>query len=161
MDIQLYATDEELKEFPEDKTDPDQNSSPNSIHLLTSDLSRPHIDLPRPPTSLPVSTTKIRCRCKAKRSGKHKSKSNSKDSIVTHSVVQLNECLLPIQEKRVTHSDECHGLPVRSVIQLVTHSARGGPAHSRSACCQSAQCRLAQCGSAQCSHPTTVVPAAA
>ena len=99
MDIQLYATDEELKEFPEDKTDPDKISSPNNIHLLTSDLPRPHTDLPRSPTSLPVSITKARHSFKAKRSRKCKSKSNSKNLIVTHSVVQLNECLPPIQEK--------------------------------------------------------------
>ena len=40
MDIQLYATDE-LKEFPEDKTDSDKISGPNNIHLSASDLPRP------------------------------------------------------------------------------------------------------------------------
>ena len=45
MDIQLFATDEELKEFPEDKTDPDTASSPNSIYLLIFDLPRSHTDL--------------------------------------------------------------------------------------------------------------------
>ena len=99
MDIQLYATDKELKEFPEDKTDQDKISSPNNIHLLISDLPRPHTDLLRPQTSLPVSTTKTRYRCKAKRSHKCKSRFNSKTPIVTHSVFQLNECLPPIQEK--------------------------------------------------------------
>ena len=99
MDIQLHATDEELKEFPEDKTDPNKITSPSKIHLSTFDLPRPHTDLPRPPTSLPVSTTKTRRRCKAKRSRKHKSKSNGKNPIVTRSVVQLNKCLPPIQEK--------------------------------------------------------------
>ena len=99
MDIQLYATDKELKEFPEDKTDPDNMSSPNNIYLLTSDLPRPHTDLPRPPTCLPVSTTKTRCRCKAKRSHRCKSIFNSKNPIVTHPVIQLNKCLPPIQEK--------------------------------------------------------------
>ena len=59
MDIQLFATDEELKEFPEDKTDPDTITSPNSIHLLTSDLPRPHTDLPKSPSSLPGSITKL------------------------------------------------------------------------------------------------------
>ena len=99
MDIQLFATDKEPKEFPEDKTDPDNISSPDTIHLSTFDLPRPHTDLSRPPTSLPVSTTKTRCRCKAKRSHRRKSKFNSKNPIVTHSVVQLNECLPPIQKK--------------------------------------------------------------
>ena len=144
MDIQLYATDEELKEFPEDKTDPDKISSPNNIHLLTSDLPRPHTDLPRPPTSLPVSTTKTRHRCKAKRSHKCKSKSNSKNPIVTHSVIQLNECLPPIQEKgsliqmsAVAYlSDQSFsqslGQPVVSqpvVVQPVVRSAHGWSAH--------------------------------
>ena len=59
MDIQLFATDEEIKEFAEDKTDPDTTSSPNSIHLLTSDLPRPDTDLPKSPSSLPVSITKL------------------------------------------------------------------------------------------------------
>ena len=99
MDIQLYVTDEELKAFPEDQTDPDNISSPDNIHLSTSDLPRPHTDLPRLPTSLPVSTTKTRCRHKAKRSRKHKTRANSKNPIVTHSVIQLNECLPPIQKK--------------------------------------------------------------
>ena len=101
MDIQLFATDEELKEFPEDKTDPDTIPSPNSIHLSMSDLPRPHTDLPKSPSRLPVSITKTRCRSKAKRSHKckSKSKSNSKNPIVTHSVIQVNECLPPIQEK--------------------------------------------------------------
>ena len=99
MDIQLFVTDEELKEFPEDKTDPDTITSPNSIHLLTSDLPRPHTDLPKSPSSLPVSITKTRCRHKAKRRHRRKSKSNSKNPIVTCSVIQLNECLPPIQKK--------------------------------------------------------------
>ena len=98
-DIQLYATDEELKEFPEDETDSDKISGPNNIHLSTSDLPRPLTDLPRPPASLPTSTAKARCRCKAKRSCNRKTKSNGKNPIVTHSVIQLNECLSPIQEK--------------------------------------------------------------
>ena len=101
MDIQLFATDKELKEFPEDKTDPDTISSPNNIHLLTSDLPRPYTDLPKSPSRLPVSITKTRCRCKAKRNCKHKSRSNSKNPIVTHSVIQLNECLPPIQKKEL------------------------------------------------------------
>ena len=99
MDIQLFATDEELKEFPEDKTDPDTITSPCSIHLLTSDLPRQHTELPKSPSSLPVSITKTRPRRKTKRSHRRKSKSNSKNPIVTRSVIQLNECLPPIQKK--------------------------------------------------------------
>ena len=100
MDIQLFATDKELKEFPEDKTDPDTTSSPNSIHLLTSDLPRPHTDLPKSPSSLPFRIIKTRRRCKTKRSCRHKVKSNSKNPIVNCSVIQVNDCLPPIQEKQ-------------------------------------------------------------
>ena len=100
MDIQLFATDKELKEFPEDKTDPDITSSPNSIHIFTSDLPRPHTVLPKSPSSLPVSITKTRCRCKTKRNYRCKSKSNSKDPIVNCSVIQVNDCLPPIQKKQ-------------------------------------------------------------
>ena len=98
MDIQLFATDEELKEFPENKTDPDTTSSPNSINLSTSDLSRSHTDLPKSQSSLLISKTK--CRHRTKRSCRHKSKSNSKNPIVNHSVIQVNDCLAPIQEKQ-------------------------------------------------------------
>ena len=99
MDIQLFVTDEELKEFPEDKTDPDTISSPNSIHLSTSDLPRPHTDLPKSPSILPVSITKTRHRHKTKRSHRCKSKTQGTNPIVTRSVIQLNECLPPIQGK--------------------------------------------------------------
>ena len=99
MDIQLYATDEVLEEFPEDENDSDKISDPNNIYLSISDLPRPLTDLPRPPASLPTSTAKVRCRYKAKRSHNHKTKSIGKNPIVTHSVIQLNECLSPIQEK--------------------------------------------------------------
>ena len=61
MDIQLYATDKELKEFPEDETDSDKISGPNNIHLSISDLPGPLTDLPRSPASLPPSTAKVRC----------------------------------------------------------------------------------------------------
>ena len=46
----------------------------------------------------------------AKRSHKHKSKSNSKNPIVTGSVIQLNECLPPIQKKEslIQMSDMAH-----------------------------------------------------
>ena len=154
MDIQLYATDEELKEFPEDKTDSDKISGPNNIHLSTSDLPRPLTDLPRPPTSLPTSTAKARCRHKAKRSHAiTRQDLPSKNPIVTHSVIQVNECLSPIQEKGSLIQMSACGLPVRSVIQSVTHSAHGGSACSQSARCQSAWSRSVQSGPALCSHP--------
>ena len=65
MDIQLFATDEELREFPENKTDsednidPDTTSNPKSINLMASDLPRPCADLPKFPSSLPVNKTKL------------------------------------------------------------------------------------------------------
>ena len=102
MDIQLFATDKELREFPENKTDsedntdPDTTSSPNSINLTAYDLPRSHTDLPKSPSSLPISKTKCRCRTK----GGHRRKSNSKNPIVNHSVFQVNDCLAPIQEKQ-------------------------------------------------------------
>ena len=104
MDIQLFATDEELREFPENKTDsgdnidPDTTYSPNSINLSTSDLPRSHTDLSKSQSSLPI--RKARCRHRTKRSCRCKSKSNSKNPIVSHSVVQVNNCLAPIQEKQ-------------------------------------------------------------
>ena len=87
MDIQLYATDKELKAFPEDETDSDKISGLNNIHLSTSDLPRLLTDLPRPPASLPTSTAKARYRGKAKRSRNHKTKSNGQNPIATCSVV--------------------------------------------------------------------------
>ena len=70
MDIQLFATDKELREFPENKTDsedntdPDTTSSPNNIDLTASDLPISHTDLPKSPSSLPISKAKCRCRTK-------------------------------------------------------------------------------------------------
>ena len=50
MDIQLFATDEELQHFPESKTDSSmvQDKTPNtkSINLAASDLPKSHSDLP-------------------------------------------------------------------------------------------------------------------
>ena len=56
MDIQLFATDEELQDFPETKTDstvPDKTPKSNSINLAASDLPRSHSHLPRIPSRLP------------------------------------------------------------------------------------------------------------
>ena len=115
MDIQLFATDEELREFPEhkiehqtesktileNKTDfntvPASTSSPNSINLMTSDLPRSHTDLPKCSSSLPVSKTK----CRTKGSRRCKSQSNTKILVGGHSVVQVNDCLGTIQEKQL------------------------------------------------------------
>ena len=117
MDIQLFATDEELREFPENKTDsntvPDKTLSPNAINLMTSDLPR-HTDLPKFSFSLPVSKAK----CRTKRSRRCRSLSNSKNFIGGHSVIQVNDCLALIQEKQL-------------VIQL-TNVAYLGQSFSRS-----------------------------
>ena len=100
MDIQLFTTDEELREFPENKTDsntvPDKTLSPNSINLMASDLPR-HTDLPKFPSSLPVSKAK----CRTKRSHRYRSRSNSKNSRGSRSVIQVNDCLASIQEKQL------------------------------------------------------------
>ena len=56
MDIQLFATDEELQDFPETKTDStihDKTPKSNSINLAASDLPRSHSHLPRIPSRLP------------------------------------------------------------------------------------------------------------
>ena len=155
MDIQLFATDEELREFPENKTDsntvPDTTPSPNSINLMASDLPRPHTDLPKFPSSLPVSKTK----CRTKRS--RRCKSNSKNPIGNHSVIQVNDCLASIQEKQL-------------VIQLTNVAYLGQSfSHSLSQPMVAppivgqlrSQSVSVQCGSAQSSHPSTVVPLAA
>ena len=70
MDIQLYVTEEELKELPEDqtdKTDLDSVSKPKDILLPTSDLPRSSTDLPKPLANLPSSAAKARHQCKARR----------------------------------------------------------------------------------------------
>ena len=81
MDIQLFATDEELQDFPENKTDstvPD-NKTPksNSINLMASDLPRSHSHLPRIPSRLP----ERKIRCKSRKDHRRKSRSNTEDSI--------------------------------------------------------------------------------
>ena len=98
MDIQLFATDKELREFPESKTDSstvlDKTPSPKDINLMASDLPRSHADLPKIPSSLPDHKSK----CKSRRRRRHKSR--SKNSIVGHLVVQANDPLYSIREKQ-------------------------------------------------------------
>ena len=79
MDIQLFATDEELQDFPENKTDstvPDKTPKSNSINLAASDLPRSHSHLPRIPSRLPE--RKIRHRSRRD----HHNRSRSKSSVV-------------------------------------------------------------------------------
>ena len=98
MDLQLFATDEELGEFPESKTDSstahDKTPSPKDINLMASDLPRSHTDLPKSPSRLPDRKSK----CKTRRSHRHKSRSKNRTS--GRSVVQVNDPLDSIREKQ-------------------------------------------------------------
>ena len=83
MDIQLFATDEELQDFPENKTDStalDKTPKSNSINLTASDLPRSHSHLPKTPSRLPERKIKH----KSRKDHHHKSRSNtqSKNPIV-------------------------------------------------------------------------------
>ena len=116
MDLQLFATDEELREFPESKTDsntvPDKTPSPKDINLMASDLPRPHTDLPKFPSSLPDSKTK----CKTRRSRRYKSR--SKNPTGGRSVIQVNDRLDSIREKQLV----IQLTNVAYLDQLVGHS---------------------------------------
>ena len=100
MDIQLFATDEELQDFPESKTDSstvqDKTPSPKSINLTASDLPRSHTDLPKISSRLPERKSK----CKSRRDHRRKSRSNtrSKNCIVGHLAAQTNDQLDTKQE---------------------------------------------------------------
>ena len=85
MDIQLFATDEELQDFPENKTDstvPDKTPNSNSINLTASDLPKSHSDLPKISSRLPERKSKR----KSRRDHRCKSRSNTKNSIVDRQV---------------------------------------------------------------------------
>ena len=116
MDLQLFATDEELREFPESKTDsntvPDKTPSPKDINLTASDLPRPHTDLPKSPSSLPDGKSK----CKTRRSCRYKSQ--SKNYTGGHSVIQVNDCLDSMREKQLV----IQLTNVAYLDQLVGHS---------------------------------------
>ena len=117
MDIQLFATDEELREFPESKTDSstahDKTPSPKDINLMASDLPRSHTDLPKIPSRLPDCKSKR----KTRRSCRHKSR--SKNCTSGHAVIQVNDPLDSTKEKQwviqMTHA--------AYLDQLVDHSA--------------------------------------
>ena len=70
MDIQLFATDEELQDFPENKTDStvldvlDKTPNSNSINLTASHLPRPNTDLPKISSNLPDHKAKHRRNCR-------------------------------------------------------------------------------------------------
>ena len=119
MDIQLFATDEELREFPESKIDSntvlDKTPSPNDINLTASDLPRSHTDLPKIPSSLPDHKSKR----KSRRSHRHKSR--SKNSIVGHPVIQANDPLYSIREKQwvvqMTHAQTTHAAYLDQLVE--------------------------------------------
>ena len=100
MDIQLFATDEELQDFPESKTDSstvqDKTPSPKSINLMASDLLRSHSDLPKISSRLP----ECKFKRKSRRDHQHKSQSNtrSKNCIVGHLAAQTNNQIDTKQE---------------------------------------------------------------
>ena len=150
MDIQLFATDEELREFPESKTDSstalDKTPSPKDINLMASDLPRSHTDLPKSPSKLPDRKSK----CKSRRSRRHKSR--SKNCTSGYSVIQVNDPLDSIKEKWWI----VQTTPQAYLDQLVESFSQS--AHGQSACSRSAS-DSSSCGqSAQSSHPSTVVP---
>ena len=83
MDIQLFASDEELQDFLENKTDStvlDKTPNSNGINLTASDLPRSHSHLPKIPSRLP----ECKIKCKFRRDHRRKSRSNtrSKNPIV-------------------------------------------------------------------------------
>ena len=117
MDIQLFATDEELREFPESKTDSstvqDKTPSSKDINLTASDLPRSHTDLPKIPSRLPEGKSKCKSRWN------HRRKPRSKNPIVGRQAVQANDHIDTKQEKlwviRPTHEtylDQLVGHPV-------------------------------------------------
>ena len=77
MDIQLFATDEELQDFPENKTDStvlDKTPNSNGINLTASDLPRSHSHLPKIPSRLP----ECKIKRKFRRDHQRKSRSNTR-----------------------------------------------------------------------------------
>ena len=110
MDIQLFATDKELQDFPENKTDSstvqDKTSSAKSINLMASDLPRSHTDLPKNSSRLPECKSKR----KSRRDHRRKSRSNtrSKNCIVGHLAAQMNDQLDTKQEIQWVISPETY-----------------------------------------------------
>ena len=121
MDIQLFATDKELREFPESKTDSstvlDKTPSSKGIKLTASDLPRSHTDLPKNSSRLPDHKSK----CKTRRSHRHKSRSKNRTS--GRSAVQVNDPLDSIRRKhwivQTTHKAYLNQLVERSAGQSV------------------------------------------
>ena len=97
MDIQLFATDEELQDFPENKTDSStvQDKTPNtkSINLAVSDLPRSHSDLPKVSSKLPERKSK----CRSRKGNRHESR--CKNPIVGW---QANTAKNPVDRQAIT-----------------------------------------------------------
>ena len=121
MDIQLFATDKELREFPESisstasKSDskPVLDKTPNSkgINLTASDLPRSHTDLPKISSGLPVHKSnhrrnrRYRSRPKNRIVGHQAAQANdpsllSRNCIVGHQAMLANDPLYTIREKQ-------------------------------------------------------------
>ena len=85
MDIQLFATDEELQAFPENKTDSstvqDKTLNTKSINLAVSDLPRSHSDLPKISSKLPERKFKRKSRRDHRRKSRSRSNTRSKNPI--------------------------------------------------------------------------------
>ena len=128
MDIQLFATDEELQDFPESKTDSstvqDKTPSTKSINLMASDLPKSHSDLPIS-SRLPEHKSKH----KSRRDHRRKSRSNtrSKNCIVGHLAAQMNDQLDTKQEIQWVIS------PKTYLNQLVGHPIVPPPPPSEAA----------------------------
>ena len=111
MDIQLFATDEELQDFPENKTDStvlDKTPNSNNINLTASDLPRSHSHLPKISSRLPERKSKRRSR----RGSRHQARSKNpivgrqadtaKKHTVDHQVVPSKYLIVgrqPVQAK--------------------------------------------------------------
>ena len=119
MDIQLFATDEELQDFPENKTDStvlnvlDKTPSSNSINLTASHLPRPNTDLPKISSNLPDHKAKHR------RNRRHRSKPRNR--IGDRQAVQArkpNVHHLPAQVADQLEPAYVHRLPAQVANQL-------------------------------------------
>ena len=131
MDIQLFATDEELREFPESKTYSstahDKTPRPKDINLMASNLPRSHTDLPKIPSSLPDRKSKKR---KSRRSRRYRSRPKNHTS--GRADIQVNIPLDSIREKQwiiqMTQAAYLDQLVEHSVSQpVVSHPLVGQP----------------------------------
>ena len=131
MDIQLFATDEELQDFPETKTDktvPDKTPKSNSINLAASDLPRSHSHLPRIPSRLP----ERKIRHKSRRDHRSRSRSNTKSSVV-HRQAGLAEKRTHWQVNLVKNIEHRQVHTSKYTVDRQTALARKSNTHQQSA----------------------------